>query len=83
MNITSSGFNTTKFQECKSALGEIKLGENICPDGSVFYYTEGMHPVMPLFTFFCFFLGMILGWYMHYSITNIRANNEDVPREVS
>ena len=77
INIISDGFNTTKLEKCKYALGEIKLGENICPDGSAIYYTESMHPVMPLFAFFCFFLGMLLGWYMHYSITNIRATKKE------
>ena len=76
MNITSKGFNATKLQECKSALGEIKLGENICPDGSAIYYTEGMHPIMPLFAFFCFFLGMSLALYIHYSITKLRATSK-------
>ena len=76
MNITSKGFNAARVEECRSVLGEIKLGENICPDDSIIYYTEGMHPIMPLFAFFVFFLGMILGWYIHYSITNIRATSK-------
>jgi hypothetical protein len=71
--IISKGWNSSKINDCKQALGEIKLGENICPDGSAIYYTESMHPIMPLFAVFVFSLGMLFGWYLHRSTTNIRA----------